>query len=470
VSRPGQRSKGGRSAVSRARRWLGVGLLSLAGCECGTARQPAPSAGASLPEPAPLAAGGASASPAASSSGAGGQARTDAAPPEVPATHNPSSEARIVASSVGGSDATLPAGGVVRGLVFDTLVEVAAAGPATATEQGVVLVNRANQLWLAPIGRAAHAGSKPHATPLRPLPESAGPFPLSKAPAVRGDYAYWVSRGRLLRGSLQGAGSGAVAEVLREDGRVGTRVAVPIGAAKDLSALPALAAYVARAPTPDAPLTAKLWVEGQPDAPALSDEVSSTHSVTLLATGQGLIAFFLDARTGMSSLHLRRVQLGKGNEVSIGEDRIVWVGGPSRSSTEFLAQSADASSALGLMALERDITHFGLLTLRVPLADAAPAIEPDWLLYENGIEPAPFAGVELCGRRRVALVRPSSAEPHAPQELVLLDLGRMDAPGIVLARSQAFFAVSLSALGQGALLSYVSDQRSWARSLRCAPG
>jgi hypothetical protein len=135
-----------------------------------------------------------------------------------------------------------------------------------------------------------------------------------------------------------------------------------------------------------------------------------------------------------------------------------------------LAQSADASSALGLMALERDVTHFGLALLRVPLADTAPAIDPDWLLYENGIEPAPFAGVELCGRRRVAVVRPSSAEPHAPQELVLLELGRMEAPGIVLARSQAFFAVSLCPLGQGALLSYVSDQRSWARSLRCTPG
>jgi hypothetical protein len=91
-------------------------------------------------------------------------------------------------------------------------------------------------------------------------------------------------------------------------------------------------------------------------------------------------------------------------------------------------------------------------------------------LYENGIEPAPFAAVELCGRRRLALVRPSTAEPHAPQELVLLELGRMDAPAIVLARSQAFFAVSMCALSQGALLSYVSDQRSWARSVRCAPG
>jgi len=458
VTHAGQRF-GGRGAAVRAGLSLGFGLLSLAGCECGTARPTAPSA-----------------SPGPASRGAGGDAGADATPGSVSSLPSPSAaprpvrEARVVASSAGGSDATLPAGGVVRGLVFDTLVEIAAAGPATATEHGVAMVNRANQLWLAPLGPTARAGARPRATPLRHLPESSGPFPLSKAPAVRGGYAYWVSRGRLLRAALRDAGAGAAAEVLREDARVGTRVAVPVGAAKELDGLPTLAAYVARAPTPDAPLSAKLWVEGQPEALTLSDDVSSTHSVALLATVQGLLAFFLDARTGMSSLHLRRVQLGRGNQVSIGEDRIVWVGGPSRSSTEFSAPSADASSALGLMALERDITHFGLLLLRVPLAEAAPAIEPDWLLYENGIEPAPFATVELCGRRRVALVRPSTAVPHAPQELVLLELERLDAPAIVLARSPAFFAVSLGSLGQGALLSYVSDQRTWGRSLRCVPG
>jgi len=46
----------------------------------------------------------------------------------------------------------------------------------------------------------------------------------------------------------------------------------------------------------------------------------------------------------------------------------------------------------------------------------------------------------------------------------------MDAPAIVLARSRSFFTVSMCPLGQGALLTYVSDQRSWARSLRCGPG
>jgi hypothetical protein len=37
----------------------------------------------------------------------------------------------------------------------------------------------------------------------------------------------------------------------------------------------------------------------------------------------------------------------------------------------------------------------------------------------------------------------------------------------VIARSRAFFDVSLAALENGALLGYVADHRTWARSVRC---
>jgi hypothetical protein len=124
-----------------------------------------------------------------------------------------------------------------------------------------------------------------------------------------------------------------------------------------------------------------------------------------------------------------------------------------------------------MMALARDITHFGLLTLRLPLEPSPEPLEPDWLLYENGIEPSPFAAVQLCGRLVIALVRPSSAQPGAEQELVLLELEHLDAPAILLARSRAVFDVSLSAWGsREGLLAYVADQRTWARTLRCGPG
>ena len=402
---------------------------------------------------------------AALAADAGAGSSPHAAPAPVP----PEREPLVVASSTGGRDATAVVGSVVGGLVFDSLVEIAPAGPATATERGVAMVNRENELWLAQLEQPGKRAAKPRVTPLQILPDRAAPFPLAKGPAVRGGYAYWISHGRLLRHALASAGPGAVPEVLREDARAGTRVAIPVGDPKLLQDVPPLAAYVARASAPDEPLRAKLWVEGQPESLVLTDELSSAHSVQLIGTPQGVVAIYLEARTGMSSLHLRRLENTPQRQLSLGEDRVVWVGGPSRSTTEFLAQSADSSSVLGLMALERDITHFGLLTLRVPLTGSSAQTEPDWLLYENGIEPAPFAGMELCGRRWVALARPSTAEPHAPQELVLIDLQRQEAPAIVLARSGAFFNVSLWAAGDAALLAYVSGQRTWGRSLRCAP-
>lgn len=38
----------------------------------------------------------------------------------------------------------------------------------------------------------------------------------------------------------------------------------------------------------------------------------------------------------------------------------------------------------------------------------------------------------------------------------------------VVARSEGFFDVSLATIGRGALLAYVADHRTWARSLRCS--
>jgi len=360
---------------------------------------------------------------------------------------------------------------VASRIIIDSLVDVAPAGPATATERGVVMFNRENQLFLAKLGALGN-GAKPHSTPLASLPERAGPFPLAKAAAVRGNFAYWVSKNRLLRGALTTAGPPGNIEVLGEDARVGTRVGIPVGSAADLESVPQLAAYVTRPKEPQAPLGAQLWIEGRPAPLPLTDEITSTHSVSLIATPQGVAALFLEARTGMSSLHLRRVQFSPSpsQEVSLGEDRIIWVGGPSRSSTELLLRPAEANGALGLMTLERDMTHFGLLTLSISLLDAAPEPEPDWLLYANGIEPAPVAALTLCGRSLVAVARPSSPVPDAPQELVLLELDRQDPAPIVLARASSFFSISLVAVGRGALLVYVAEHRTWGRTLRCASG
>jgi hypothetical protein len=365
-------------------------------------------------------------------------------------------------------EATDAAGSVSGPFIIDGLVDVAAAGPVTATERGIVMYDRENRLQLARLATPLDAGSAPVETRISVLPDQAGPFSLARGPAVRRGLAYWVSRGRLIGQSLGSAGTPA-AIVLREDARTGTRAAVPIGAPDLLRALPQMAAYIARPDKPDAPPTARLWVEGQPTSLGLTDDLASSHSVALAATPAGLSVMFLEARTGMSSIHLRQITLSKKNEPSLGPDQIAWVGGPARSTTELFVLPDAEPRLKGFMTLEQDITHFGLVGLDVSLEKGADLpVEPEWLAYANGIEPAPFALADVCGHAVVALARPSSPVPHAPQELVLIDIARKPrfAPA-VLARSRAFFDISLVGLTGGGLLGFVADHRTWARSIRC---
>jgi hypothetical protein len=365
-------------------------------------------------------------------------------------------------------EATDAAGSVSGPFIIDGLVDIAAAGPITATERGLAMYDRENRLQLARLEPPLDSGSAPVATRIAALPDQAGPFSLARGPAVRRGLAYWVSRGRLLGQSLGSAGTSA-AIVLREDARIGTRAAVPTGAANLLRGLPQMAAYIARPDKPDAPPTARLWVEGQATSFGLTDDLASSHSVALAATPSGLSVMFLEARTGMSSIHVRQLKLSKKNEPGLGPDHIVWVGGPARPTTELFVLPGDEPRLKGFMTLERDITHFGLVGLDVSLEDGAELpVEPEWRDYANGIEPAPFALAELCGHAVVALARPSSPVPHAPQELVLIDLApKPRFLPAVLARSRAFFDISLVGLSGGGLLGFVADHRTWARTIRC---
>jgi hypothetical protein len=147
----------------------------------------------------------------------------------------------------------------------------------------------------------------------------------------------------------------------------------------------------------------------------------------------------------------------------------VWGGGSRRPTTAGRARGPERTSAFGLIALERDITHFGLALLDLSLESSEPAPDPSWLNYKNGIEPAPFSAATVCGRTVALLARPTSEEPDSPQELLWQPLGV--APGkdaLVLGRSAAFFDVSLASVDGGALLTYVADRRTWARTVRCS--
>ena len=182
----------------------------------------------------------------------------------------------------------------------------------------------------------------------------------------------------------------------------------------------------------------------------------------------------LSGERSMSSLHARTLTATSKGNLKLSEDAVVWVGGGAQPLTEVLPLVL-GESAVGLLAIEKDITHFGLVRLEIArnsygrYGSSAPGeADVSWHVYPNGIDPSPVFGAQICGKPVVVLAEPSTAKPGAPQELKLFPIaGEGFAEGIVLARSRSFFDISLGAVKGGALLTYSADRRTWARTLRC---
>jgi hypothetical protein len=174
----------------------------------------------------------------------------------------------------------------------------------------------------------------------------------------------------------------------------------------------------------------------------------------------------LEARTGLSTLHARSVS--HGNPPRPGADQVVWIGGSPNPLTELRTLVDPKGRLTALLAIDRDVTHFGLGLLSFDVGGVQGPVE-SWFDYQNGINPAPAAIATFCGKPHVVFARPSGAEPGAPQELVLVDTTRMTTlQPVVLGTSKAYYDVSVAALPKGgALLSYVADHRTWARTIRC---
>jgi hypothetical protein len=275
---------------------------------------------------------------------------------------------------------------------------------------------------------------------------------LGRAPAVAAEFAYWASRGRLVRQRADGSGE---LETLADDARDGARVAAVVVGGK-----PAIA-YVGRA---DAEGTShvKLWLAGGRTLD-LTPEGAGASSVSLASLDRRLIAISIDGRSAMTPMHARSVGIDGPGPPELGPDVVVWVAGPAHSFTEVTAAS-DGANAWALLPIERDATHFGLAT--VPLG-AEPKMDAvvQFLDYPNGIDLAPVASARLCGKAYVALARPSAAAPRSPQELVIALISGGETA--VLANAAGFAAVSLAAVPGGGLVVYVADGRTWARGLEC---
>jgi predicted transcriptional regulator len=342
--------------------------------------------------------------------------------------------------------------------IIDDLSDVGPAGPAAATPRGVILVTRDNELvqarWTPP---ARSPGRRPGPTVIAPVDLPRERFaPFGRGPAVLGDHVYWISKGRLVRRALE---NGPL-EALTNDARDFTRVAAPSTG----EGAPMAVAYIASRPS-DGEMVARVWAEGHGVA-TLSPEGSAAISVALARKGDSLVALSIEGRMGMSPVHARSVTFS-GGKAKLGRDRVVWVAGSSDPLTEVHGLGSPGHRVWCLLPTERDTTRFGLARFAV---DSSPSeeVEVSWRDYPNGLQPAPVAAAALCERDVVVYVRPSTAVPHAPQELHWATLDdRGLGPSTVVATARAFSDVSLSPVSEGGLLVWVADHRTWARTLRC---
>jgi hypothetical protein len=337
----------------------------------------------------------------------------------------------------------------IRGVTPGELFDIGPAGPATAASAGVVMLTKDDRVLVGKRGPG-----RPDRAAIAPVEAPPSDFvALGRGPGVAAGHAYWVSRGRLVRHALEGGGA---LEVLATDARASSRVTAVAIAGK------VAAAYLGR-PDEDGTAHARLWLEGM--APLdLTPDGAGASSVALTSLGDHWLATSIDGRSAMTPMHARRVRLSaRGAE--LGDDVVVWVGGPAQAWTETFV-TTEGGRAWAQVPIERDATHFGLANVDLgsePHMDSEVA----FFEYPNGIDLAPVAPAELCEKAHVAFVRPTTRAPRSPQELVLARLGTNEA--VTLANARGFASVSLTGVPGGGLVTYVADGRTWARGLGCQP-
>lgn len=164
----------------------------------------------------------------------------------------------------------------------------------------------------------------------------------------------------------------------------------------------------------------------------LSDDGAGATVLRVVPRGSGAVALYLDARTAMVPVHARPISL-KGTNLALGDDAVVFVGGPPERGIELTA-AGTGRSLFALIAMSHETSDFGMAAL--PIAEVPKEdVQPVWSPYPNGLDPAPI-GATVAGAADsgdggsssawVARVRPSDREVGSPR---MLELGRVDASG-----------------------------------------
>ena len=332
---------------------------------------------------------------------------------------------------------------------------------------GAVAVTRDDDVLIAPL----------RGSTLQPFSESGGspagvPFALvDGSPSA----AYWISKGRLVRRKIAEDGTVQALEVLATNAAEGTRVSA---ARVQNSGGSDVVVYIGGHVSREMERAAQVWVERH-GSRKLSSEAGGATSAAIVSLGGSRFAVLtLDGRTAMSPVHATSLELEANGAPHLGEDRVVFVAGPAERNTTITGVQSGPDPIV-FLAISKDTTQFGLLSLRVGFGDGeAPSF---WIDYPNGIDPAPVATTVLCGTPRVLFVRPESASPKARR---VLEIGRVDPEGKVvdrkiIAQAASFRSVSAAPVSGSAAarspndkspagwVAYVTEAGVVAQSLQC---
>lgn len=212
------------------------------------------------------------------------------------------------------------------------------------------------------------------------------------------------------------------------------------------------------------------WLVVDDEPPVrLSDEGAGATSLAFVPRGDGVLSLSVDARAALTGLHARSIAF-EGGHVRLGEDTVVFVGGPGDRRTGAAVVAPSKGPAWGLLPIAKDVGTFGLALVRL---DEPPRVDEPvvWSMYPNGLDPAPVAAVPAASATWAARVRPLDATPGAPR---VLELGQIDPAGVfvpddVVPTTGRPSDVALAADAHGALwLAWVDGAGSWLERLACS--
>lgn len=191
----------------------------------------------------------------------------------------------------------------------------------------------------------------------------------------------------------------------------------------------------------------------------LSDDGAGATTLRFLPRGETPVAVYLDTRTAMVPIHARPLSLRE-NDLVLGADAVVFVGGPPERGIDFAVASVGRTRGFAFVPMPRETTEFGMAALPIeePPKDDVPAV---WSDYPNGIDPAPIAATSAHDGKSawIVRVRPRASAPGVPR---ILELGRVDAAGAFtsygeIASGNRVTDVALVEDGSGALWVLYGD-------------